>query len=68
MLVATVLLWICGVMCGITPPLGLGIYAGMSLANSDFDKTFLSDLWWFAAQFFMKVIVLMGWLTIMGLR
>ena len=58
---------ICGVMCGITPPLGLGMYAGMSLAESDFGKTFRNNLWWVAAQYVMEVVVLMGWLPILGL-
>lgn len=66
-LAAAMLPCICGVMCGITPPLGLGMYAGMSLANSDFGKTFKNNLWWVAAQFIMEVAVLMGWLPIMGL-
>lgn len=66
-LAAAMLPCICGVMCGITPPLGLGMYAGMSLAESDFSKTFKNNLWWVAAQFAMEVIVLMGWLPILGL-
>ena len=66
-LVAAMLPCICGVMCGITPPLGLGMYAGMTLAESDFTKTFNNNLWWVAAQFILQVIVLMGWLPIMGL-
>ena len=66
-LAAAMLPCICGVMCGITPPLGLGMYAGMSLAGSDFSKTFKNNLWWVALQFIMEVIVLMGWLPIMGL-
>jgi len=66
-LAAAMLPCICGVMCGITPPLGLGMYAGMSLAESDFDKTFRNNLWWVAAQFIMEVVVLMGWLPILGL-
>ena len=66
-LVAAMLPCICGVMCGITPPLGLGMYAGMTLAESDFDKTFKNNLWWVAAQFIMEVVVLMGWLPILGL-
>lgn len=64
---AAMLPCICGVMCGITPPLGLGMYAGMSLAESDFDKTFKNNLWWVAAQFILEVVVLMGWLPILGL-
>ena len=66
-LAAAMLPCICGVMCGITPPLGLGMYAGMSLARSEFGKTFVNNLWWVAAQFVMEVVVLMGWLPIMGL-
>ena len=66
-LAAAMLPCICGVMCGITPPLGLGMYAGMSLADSEFGKTFKNNLWWVALQFVMEVIVLMGWLPIMGL-
>ena len=58
---------ICGVMCGITPPLGLGMYAGMSLAESDFGKTFKNNLWWVGAQFLIQVVILMGWLPILGL-
>lgn len=67
LLAAAMLPCICGVMCGITPPLGLGMYAGMSIAGSDFEKTFKNNLWWVALQFIMEVIVLMGWLPIMGL-
>lgn len=66
-LAAAMLPCICGVMCGITPPLGLGMYAGMSLAESDFGKTFKNNLVWVILQFVMEVIVLMGWLPIMGL-
>ena len=66
-LAAAMLPCICGVMCGITPPLGLGMYAGMSLAESDFDKTFKNNLFWVAGQFVMEVVVLMGWLPIIGL-
>ncbi len=67
LLAAAMLPCICGVMCGITPPLGLGMYAGMSLTGADFDKTFKNNLWWVATQFLMQVTVLMGWLPILGL-
>lgn len=67
LLVAAMLPCICGVMCGITPPLALGMYAGMTLAESDFTKTVKNDLWWVALQFIMQVVVLMGWLPILGL-
>ena len=67
LLAAAMLPCICGVMCGITPPLGLGMYAGMSLAGSDFNKTFKNNMFWVVAQFVMEVVVLMGWLPILGL-
>ena len=67
LLAAAMLPCICGVMCGITPPLGLGMYAGMSLAESDFGKTFKNNLWWVGAQFIMQILCLMGILPIMGL-
>ena len=55
---------ICGVMCGITPPLALGLYAGMSIAGSDFSKTVKNDWWWVAAQFVLQVVILMGWIPV----
>ena len=67
-LAAAMLPCICGVMCGITPPLGLGMYAGMSLSGSEFGPTFKNNLWWVAAQFVMEVIVLMDLLPILGLH
>lgn len=67
LLAAAMLPCICGVMCGITPPLGLGMYAGMTIAESDFGKTFKNNLWWVSAQFILQVVILMGWIPIMGL-
>ena len=67
LLVAAMLPCICGVMCGITPPLALGMYAGMTIAESDFSKTVKNDLWWVAAQYVLEVVILMGWLPILGL-
>ena len=67
LLAAAMLPCICGVMCGITPPLALGLYAGMSLAESDFEKTVKNDLWWVGLHFVLEVIVLMGFLPVMGL-
>jgi len=67
LLAAAMLPCICGVMCGITPPLGLGMYAGMTIAESEFGKTFRNNLWWVTAQFVMQVAVLMGWLPVFGL-
>ena len=66
-LVAAMLPCFCGVMCGITPPLALGMYAGMSIAESDPSKTIKNDLWWVAVQYLLEVIVLLGWLPVIGL-
>jgi len=67
LLAAAMLPCICGVMCGITPPLALGLYAGMSIAESDFSKTVKNDWWWVAAQFILQVVILMGWLPVLGM-
>lgn len=66
LLVAAMLPCICGVMCGITPPFALGMYAGMAIAKSDFSKTLKNDLWWVAVQYVLEVIVLLGWLPVFG--
>ena len=65
-LTAAMLPCIFGVMCGITPPFALGMYAGMSIAQSDFKKTFINNLWWVAVQYIMEVIVMLGLLPILG--
>ncbi len=67
LLAAAMLPCICGVMCGITPPLGLGMYAGMTISGADFNKTFWNNMWWVAAQFILEVVVLLGFLPIIGL-
>ncbi len=67
LLAAAMLPCICGVMCGITPPLGLGMYAGMTIAQSDFSKTFKNNMWWVTAQFILQIAVLMGWLPVLGI-
>lgn len=66
-MVAAMLPCICGVMCGITPPLALGMYAGMTLSGAEFGKTVKNDLWWVALQYILEVVILMGWLPILGL-
>lgn len=66
-MVAAMLPCFCGVMCGITPPLALGMYAGMSIAESDPEKTIKNDLWWVAGQYLLEVIVLLELLPVFGL-
>ena len=67
LVIAALLPCICGVMCGITPPLALGMYAGMSIAESDFKKTVINDRWWVASQYIMEVIMLLELLPVFGL-
>ncbi len=67
LLVAAMLPCICGVMCGITPPFALGMYAGMSIAESDFNKTIKNDLWWVLVQYILEVIILLELLPNFGL-
>ena len=67
LLAAAMLPVICGVMSNITPPLGLCLYAGMTIAESDFSKTFNNNLWWVATQFILQAVMLMGVLPILGM-
>ena len=67
LLTAAMLPCICGVMEGITPPLALCMYAGMSLAESDFGKTVRNDLWWVLLQYALEVAILAGLLPVWGL-
>ena len=67
LLAAAMLPCMCGVTSGMTPPLALGMYAGMSLAESDFDKTVKNDLWWLVTHYALEVITLLGLLPILGL-
>ena len=64
---AAMLPCICGTMCGITPPLALGMYAGMTIAESDFKKTLINDLWWVGGQYVLEVVMLLGVLPVIGL-
>lgn len=67
LLAAAMLPCICGVMGNITPPLAACLYAGVSVAGSDFGKTVQNGWWWIAGQFLMQVVILMSWLPIAGL-
>ena len=67
LLAAAMLPCICGVMGGITPPFALGMYAGMSIAESDLDKTLKNDLWWVLVQYTLEVVMLLELLPNFGL-
>jgi len=66
-LAAAMLPCICGVMSLVTPPMGLCMYAAMTISGADFDETFKNNLWWVVSQFVLQVIVMMGWLPVLGL-
>lgn len=67
LLAAAMLPCICGAMGNITPPFALCMYAGMGLAESDFEKTVKNDIWWVAVQLLMQIVILIGWLPVIGI-
>lgn len=67
LLAAAMLPCICGAMGNITPPFALCVYAGMAIAESDFAKTIKNDLWWVALQLGMQILILIGWLPVIGI-
>lgn len=67
LLIAAMLPCICGVMSNMVPPIAPAFLAGVSLAEADFAKSVKNDLWWIATQYVLEIIVLMGWLPILGL-
>lgn len=66
LIAAAMLPCICGAMGNITPPFALCVYASMGIAESDYGKTIKMDLVWVAAQLLMQIIVLVGFLPIIG--
>lgn len=67
LLAAAMLPCICGAMGNITPPFALCMYAGMAIAESDFDKTIKNDLWWVFGQFAMQMLILTGIVPVIGI-
>ncbi len=58
---------ICGAMHGVTPPYCACVYTGMGIAESELKPTLLNCMWWICFHYLLSVIVMMGWLPLMGL-
>lgn len=67
LLAAAMLPCICGVMSNMVPPIAPAFLAGVSLAGADFAKAVKNEIWWIIMQYVLEVIVLMGFLPILGL-
>ena len=67
LLIAAMLPCICGVMSNMVPPIAPAFLAGVSLAQADFSRAVKNEMWWIVTQYAMEVVVLMGWLPILGL-
>jgi TRAP-type C4-dicarboxylate transport system permease large subunit len=54
-------------MEGITPPLALCTYTAMGIANSKMKETLLNSLIFVGLHYMLSVIMLLGFLPILGL-
>jgi len=67
MLSAAMLLCICGAMHGVTPPYCACVYTAMGIAESQLKPTLINCMFWIIIHYILSVIVLLGFLPIMGL-
>ncbi|MBO4416160.1 MAG: TRAP transporter large permease subunit [Lachnospiraceae bacterium] len=67
LLVGAMLPCICAVMSNMVPPIAPAFLAGISLAEADFSKAVKNDIWWIVGQYVMEIVILLGWLPIIGL-
>ena len=67
MLACGMLPCICGAMHGVTPPYCACVYTGMGIAEAELKPTLLNCMVWIGLHYVLSVIVMMGWLPIMGL-
>ena len=67
MLACGMLPCICGAMHGVTPPYCACVYTGMGIAEAELKPTLLNCAVWIALHYVLSVVVLMGWLPLMGL-
>ena len=67
MLACAMLPCICGAMHGVTPPYCVCVYTGMGIADAELKPTLLNCAVWIALHYVLSVIVLMGWLPLIGL-
>ena len=67
MLACGMLPCICGAMHGVTPPYCACVYTGMGIAEAELKPTLLNCMVWIGLHYVLSVIVMMGWLPLMGL-
>ena len=67
MLTCGMLPCICGAMHGVTPPYCACVYTGMGIAEAELGPTLKNCAWWIAIHYLLSVIMLMGWLPVVGL-
>lgn len=67
MLACGMLPCICGAMHGVTPPYCACVYTGMGIAEAELKPTLMNCLVWIILHYVLSVIVMMGWLPLMGL-
>ncbi len=67
MLACAMLPCICGAMHGVTPPYCACVYTGMGIADAELKPTLLNCMVWIAIHYVLSVVVIMGWLPLIGL-
>ena len=67
MLSAAMLLCICGAMHGVTPPYCACVYVAMGIAESELKPTMINTFVWIFLHYALSVLVLLGFLPIVGL-
>lgn len=67
MLACAILPCICGAMHGVTPPYCACVYTGMGIAESELGPTLKNCAWWILFHYLLSVVVIMGWLPLIGL-
>ena len=58
---------ICGAMHGVTPPYCACVYTGMGIADAELGPTLKNCAVWIALHYVLSVIVMMGWLPLIGM-
>ena len=67
MLAAAMLPCICGAMHGVTPPYCACVYTGMGIAQSELKPTLNNCIIWVVIHYVLSVVILLGWLPLIGL-
>ena len=67
MLACAMLPCICGAMHGVTPPYCACVYTGMGIAQAELGPTLKNCMVWIGLHYILSVVVMMGWLPLIGL-